>query len=48
LRAGAPNVANLVVYGDHVKRLAGLALTQKPSVDFSGYWQRHEMKEAAN
>jgi hypothetical protein len=27
--------------GDHVKRLAGLALTQKPSVDFSGYWQRY-------
>jgi transposase-like protein len=27
--------------GDQVSRLTGLALTQKPSVDFSGYWQRH-------
>ncbi len=24
----------------------GLAMKRKPSVDFSGYWQRHEMKEA--
>jgi hypothetical protein len=27
--------------------VAGLALTNKPSVDFSGYWQRH-VKEDAN
>lgn len=27
--------------GDHVKRLAGSAMASKPSVDFSGYWQRH-------
>jgi transposase-like protein len=27
--------------GDQVARLAGLALKNKPSVDFSGYWQRH-------
>src|SRR4029079_19277357 len=27
--------------GDQVNQLANLALTQKPSVDFSGYWQRH-------
>jgi hypothetical protein len=27
--------------GDQVKRLAGLAMMRKPSVDFSGYWQRH-------
>ncbi len=27
--------------GDQVKRIAGLALMRKPSVDFSGYWQRH-------
>ncbi len=27
--------------GDQVQRLAGLALRNKPSVDFSGYWQRH-------
>jgi hypothetical protein len=24
--------------------VAGLALTHKPSVDFSGYWQRHVVK----
>lgn len=27
--------------GDQVARLTGLALSRKPSVDFSGYWQRH-------
>jgi len=27
--------------GKQVDRLAGLALRAKPSVDFSGYWQRH-------
>jgi hypothetical protein len=27
--------------GEQVNRLAGLALKSKPSVDFSGYWQRH-------
>jgi hypothetical protein len=27
--------------GDQVARLAGLAIKNKPSVDFSGYWQRH-------
>jgi ISXO2-like transposase domain/Transposase zinc-ribbon domain len=27
--------------GEQVNRLSGLAMTQKPSVDFSGYWQRH-------
>lgn len=27
--------------GDQVGRLASLALTRSPSVDFSGYWQRH-------
>ncbi|MDR3419990.1 MAG: IS1595 family transposase [Xanthobacteraceae bacterium] len=27
--------------GEQVDRLAGLAMKQKPSVDFSGYWQRH-------
>ena len=27
--------------GDQVRRVAGLALGRKPSVDFSGYWQRH-------
>jgi transposase-like protein len=27
--------------GEHVNQVAGLALSQKPSVDFSGYWQRH-------
>jgi hypothetical protein len=28
--------------GEQVSRLAGLALKAKPSVDFSGYWQRHQ------
>jgi transposase-like protein len=27
--------------GDQVLRIAGLAMARKPSVDFSGYWQRH-------
>ncbi len=27
--------------GDQVHRIAALAMTRKPSVDFSGYWQRH-------
>lgn len=27
--------------GEQVSRLAGLSLKAKPSVDFSGYWQRH-------
>ncbi len=26
--------------GEQVSRLTGLALSAKPSVDFSGYWQR--------
>src|SRR3954447_3570377 len=30
--------------GDQVSRLAGLATKQKPSVDFSGYWQRRTLK----
>ena len=28
--------------GDQVHRVAGLAMMRKPSVDFSGYWQRHK------
>src|SRR5712691_5303602 len=27
--------------GEQVHRIAGLAIKHKPSVDFSGYWQRH-------
>jgi hypothetical protein len=27
--------------GEQANRLTGLAIKQKPSVDFSGYWQRH-------
>jgi transposase-like protein len=27
--------------GAQVERIAGLAMKRKPSVDFSGYWQRH-------
>lgn len=30
--------------GDQVSRVAGLALANKPSVDFTGYWQRHIAK----
>ena len=30
--------------GAQVSRLAGLAMKRKPSVDFSGYWQRHAEK----
>jgi hypothetical protein len=32
--------------GEQVSHLAGLALKVKPSVDFSGYWQRHQVTEA--
>jgi len=32
--------------GDRVSRVAGLAMQSKPSVDFSGYWQRHVKSEA--
>jgi hypothetical protein len=28
--------------GEQVHRVASLAMNQKPSVDFSGYWQRHK------
>lgn len=28
--------------GEQVSQVAGLALASKPSVDFSGYWQRHK------
>jgi hypothetical protein len=27
--------------GEQISRLAALAMKNKPSVDFSGYWQRH-------
>jgi hypothetical protein len=30
-----------VTNGEQVQRIASLALTRGPSVDFSGYWQRH-------
>jgi transposase-like protein len=30
-----------VANGAQVSRVAGLALTSKPSIDFGGYWQRH-------
>jgi hypothetical protein len=32
--------------GEQVNRIAGLAIKHKPSVDFTGYWQRHTTKEA--
>jgi len=28
--------------GDQVQRAVSLALWSRPSVDFCGYWQRHE------
>ncbi len=31
-----------VANGEQVSRVAQLALARKPSVDFSGYWQRHK------
>jgi hypothetical protein len=37
-REDARRVAN----GEQVTRVAGLAMLNKPSVDFSGYWQRHK------
>ena len=27
--------------GEQVRQVAHLAMSRKPSVDFSGYWQRH-------
>jgi hypothetical protein len=27
--------------GEQANRLAGLAMKNRPSADFSGYWQRH-------
>jgi hypothetical protein len=37
-REDARRVAN----GEQVGRLAELAMLNKPSVDFAGYWQRHQ------
>jgi transposase-like protein len=31
-----------VANGEQVSRVAALAMTNKPSVDFAGYWQRHK------
>ncbi len=31
-----------VANGEQVERVAGLAMANKPSVDFCGYWQRHK------
>lgn len=33
--------------GDQVSRVVGLAMQNKPSVDFTGYWQRHVKDEEA-
>jgi hypothetical protein len=32
--------------GFQVARLVGLAMHNKPSVDFCGYWQRHQVAQA--
>ena len=37
-REDARRVAN----GEQVSRVAELAMTNKPSVNFAGYWQRHK------
>ena len=37
-----------IANGDQVDRVAALAMKQKPSVDFSGYWQRHYDKDDGN
>jgi hypothetical protein len=34
--------------GEQAEGVTALAMANKPSVDFSGYWQRHIAKEAAN
>jgi ISXO2-like transposase domain len=34
--------------GEQVNRVAALALSRKPSVDFSGYWQRHQNQGSGN
>ena len=31
-----------VANGEQVTRVAELAMAKKPSIDFSGYWQRHK------
>ena len=33
--------------GEQVSQIAGLAMKRKPSVDFSGYWQRHLQGESS-
>jgi transposase-like protein len=33
--------------GDQVRRITGLAMNRQPSVDFSGYWQRHLTGQSA-
>jgi len=33
-----------ITYGDQTQRIAHLAMNRKPSVDFSGYRQRHIAK----
>ena len=40
-RIAGTSCASTATNGEQVSRLAGLALKAKPSVDFSGYWQRH-------
>jgi hypothetical protein len=42
-REDARRVAN----GEQVQHIAGLAMANKPSVDFCGYWQRHKEGEKA-
>jgi hypothetical protein len=37
-REGNRRISN----GEQVNKIAGLAMKRKPSVDFYGYWQRHQ------
>jgi hypothetical protein len=32
--------------GDQTHTIAGLAMKGRPSVDFSGYWQRHLVEKS--
>ncbi len=36
-----------VTNGEQVNRVASLAMLRKPSVDFSGYWQRRKVASVA-
>ena len=41
-RLVTPQDNRRVANGEQVSRVAGLALMNKPLVDFTGYWQSHQ------